>query len=67
MIIMACDCICVFACLCENIFDALFIYTFAWVCCICELYYRLLWEPFFEITGFLSPFHPSSNTPLILY
>ena len=27
---------------------------------------QLLWEPFFDITGFLSPFYPSSNTHLHL-
>lgn len=64
--VCVCLCVRICACLYAYIFDSPFVYTFVCVvtctCCII----RLLWEPFFGITGFLSPFHPSSNAHLHL-
>ncbi len=57
--------VCMFVCVCTFLMFFLSILLYVFVACTCCII-QLHWEPFFGITGSLSPFHPSSNTHLYL-
>lgn len=65
MALCVCDRPYVHVCVCPFLMPSLSILLYILLACTCCTI-LLLWEPFFGITGSLSPFHPSSNIHLYL-